>query len=215
MVDPAARSAAEEMLARGRALADAAESCGAGTEPAYATERERFAAYTHAEIWEQVREALDPAALGNTADTWRTGADTLAEAFQTFADAAAREFAHWSGSSADAAVQATRAFVTLGIQAHEVCRTVQRLIELDRDVAQTIRAAIPPPARYVPLADPVAEAVLGGRRRMEHERSAAEVEADVRDIMTYIYSPTMPATGDRVPRFRPPAPGSTGGSAAR
>ncbi|WP_067861811.1 hypothetical protein [Nocardia shimofusensis] len=215
MVDPAARAAAEEILARGRALADAAETSGAGVEPAYAPERERFAAYTHAEIWQQVREALDPAALGETAEAWRTGADTLAEAFQTFADATAREFARWSGGSAEAASRATRSFVTLGTQAHEVCRTVQRLIELDRDVAQTIRAAVPPPARYVPLADPVAEAVLGGRRRMEHERAAAEVEADVRDIMTYVYSPTMPATGDSVPRFRPPDPGPTGGSAAR
>lgn len=215
MVDPAARAAAEEIVARGRALADAAETCGAETEPAYATERERFAAYTHAEIWRQVREPLDPAALGETAEAWRTGADTLAEAFQTFADATTREFARWSGTSAESAGQATRAFVARGIQAHEVCRTVQRLIELDRDVAQTVRAAIPPPARYVPLADPVAEAVLGGRRRLEHERSATEVEAEVRDIMTYVYAPTMPATGDRVPRFGPPAPGPTGGSAAR
>ncbi|WP_280502171.1 hypothetical protein [Nocardia farcinica] len=215
MVDPVARAAAEEMLARGRALADAAEIAGAATDPAYAPDRERFAAYTHAEIWEQVHQALDPAALGETAEAWRTGADTLAEAFQTFADTTAREFARWSGTSAEAASLATRSFVTLGIKAHEVCRTVQRLIELDRDVAQTIRAAIPPPACYVPLADPVAEAVLGGRRRMEHERAAAEVEADVRDTMTYIYSPTMPATGDRVPRFGRPEAGPTGGSAPR
>jgi len=215
VVDAAARAAAEEMLARGRALANAAETSGAGTDPAYAPERERFAAYTHAEIWERVREALDPAALGETAEAWRTGADTIGAAFQSFADATAREFARWSGRSGEAAAQATRSFVTLGMDAHDVCRAVQRLMELNRDVAQTIRAAVPAPPHYLPLPDPVAEAVHGGRRRMEHDRAAAEVEADVRDIMTYVYTPTMPATGDSVPRFTPPGAGPTGGSGAR
>ncbi|GAA5044804.1 hypothetical protein [Nocardia callitridis] len=201
-------------LTRAKAAADGIRQELAGftdhtVDPAYAPDRELFGGYGHQEIWDRVHDALDPTALGQTADAWQANADTVAEAFQQFSDAANREFARWSGHTADAAVLATREFVRAGAATHDVCRAVGRLMELNGDAAQTVRDAIAPPEQYRPLADPAAEAVYGGQRRMAHDSAAADREADVRDTMTYVYSPTMPASGDRVPRF-PTPPAATG-----
>ncbi|PXX65073.1 hypothetical protein DFR70_104134 [Nocardia tenerifensis] len=201
MADSAARAAAENIRQELAGLRAGA------TDPVYAPDRERFGSYSHQEIWDLVHEALDPAALGQASAAWQANADALAEAFQTFSDAANREFARWSGRAADAAARATREFVLAGASAHDVCRAVARLMELNCDAAQTVRAAIPPPVPYRPLDDPAAEAVFGGQRRMAHDSAAADIEADVRDTMTYVYAPTMPASGDRVPRFSPPPDG--------
>ncbi|MFR9752939.1 hypothetical protein ACL02S_18150 [Nocardia sp. 004] len=186
---------------------DRTGSTSGATDPAYAPNREVFGAYTHQQIWDLVHETLDASALGRTAAAWQANATAVADAFQTFSDATTREFARWSGRAADAAAAATRQFIRAGEEAHDVCLTVARLMELNSDAAQTIRDAIAPPQRYRPLADPVAEAVHGGQRRMEHDSAAADLEADARDTMTYVYNPTMPATGDRVPRFAGPPEG--------
>lgn len=191
-------------------MADEAAPSG-DVDPPYAPEREHFIGYTHQEIWDRVHEVMDPAALDRTAAVWRANAGALAEAFRVFGDATNREFARWSGRTADAAAQATREFIRAGTDAHEVCAAVAGLLELDRDAAQTIRAAIPPPQPYRPLADPAAEAVHGGQRRMDHDIAAAAVIADVQDLMTHVYSPAIPASGDRVPRFAAPRTDSTGG----
>ncbi|WP_327110466.1 hypothetical protein OHB12_22080 [Nocardia sp. NBC_01730] len=217
MADSVARAAADGIR---QELAGFTEGA---TDPPYAPDRELFGAYTHQQIWELVHEALDPAALNRTADAWQANARAVAEAFQAFSDATNREFAHWSGRAADAAVRATREFVRAGTEAHDVCRAIARLMELNGDAAQTVRGAIPPQQRYRPLEDPAAEAVYGGKRRMDHDSAAADIEADVRDTMTYVYAPTMPASGDRVPQFpRPqgpagtsPDPGSVRGGGAR
>jgi hypothetical protein len=209
MADLAARAAAEVIRGAQRALVDAPGFADSGTDPGYAPERELFAAYTHQEIWDRVHEVIDPAALGRVADAWHANADALAEAFQRFSDATNREFARWSGDSADAAARATRELVRAGDEAHEVCAAVQRLMELNSDAAQAIRAAIAPPPQYRPLDDPAAEAIHGGQRRMDNDLAAATAQADAQDTMTYVYTPTMPASGDRVPRF----PGVDEGSA--
>ncbi|MFI9510710.1 WXG100 family type VII secretion target [Nocardia sp. NPDC052566] len=208
MADPALRAAADSIRS---ALAENTESGSGGTDPVYATEREHFDGYTHQEIWDRVHEVIDPEALGRAADAWRAGADAIGEAFQAFSDAADHEFARWSGRAADAARQATREFVDAGGAAHDVCRAVQRLMELNRDAAQAIRAAIPPPGQYRPADDPVVETVLGGQRRMDHDSAAAAAQADAQDTMTYVYTPTMPASGDRVPRFTPRTTDPAGG----
>ncbi|WP_245366680.1 hypothetical protein [Nocardia goodfellowii] len=208
MVLDAMSAAADEIRVRQQALAADAETADGTTDPAYAPERERFGGYTHQEIWDHVHEALDPAALGRTAAAWQSNATALGTAFENFAAATSREFADWTGRSADQALRATREFIAQGLAAQEVCATVQRLMELNADAAQSIRGALPPPPEYLPLADPVAEAVHGGRRRMEHDLSAAAAQAEARDVMTYLYNPTMPATGDSVPRC-------TGGSGTR
>ncbi|RJO77197.1 hypothetical protein D5S18_09905 [Nocardia panacis] len=182
------------------------ESSSAATDPAYAPEREHFGGYDHREIWDLVREELDPAALGAVAAGWRAAADALAAAFHTFSDSTDREFAHWAGRSATAARAATREFVHTGAEASEASRAIQRLMELNSDAAQTIRTALAPPPEYRPLTDPAAEVAHGGRRRMEYDIAAAAAQADAQDTMTYLYTPTMPATGDRVPRLgSPPA----------
>ncbi|WP_306796092.1 hypothetical protein [Nocardia sp. XZ_19_369] len=201
MADSAARAAAEHIRQELAGLRSGT------TDPAYAPERERFGSYSHQEIWDLVHEALDPAALGHASAVWQSNADAIAEAFQAFSDTANREFARWSGRAADAALRATRQFVLAGTDAHDVCRAVARLLELNCDAAQAIRAAIPPPVPYRPLDDPAAEAVYGGKRRMAHDSAAADIEADVRDTMTYVYAPTMPASGNHVPRFTPPPEG--------
>ncbi|WP_330250691.1 hypothetical protein OG874_31415 [Nocardia sp. NBC_00565] len=207
MADSATRAAADAIRAQQRALANSVGSASGGTDPAYVPERELFGGYTHQEIWDQVHEVIDPAALGRVADAWRANAAAIAEAFQAFSDATNREFARWSGRSADAALRATREFVRAGAEAHDVCRAVQRLMELNSDAAQAIRAAIPPPSQYRALEDPAAEAIHGGQRRMDHDMAAATAQADVQDTMTYVYTPIMPASGDRVPRFTPPPDG--------
>ncbi|WP_280293479.1 hypothetical protein [Nocardia abscessus] len=207
MADSAARAAADGIRQELAGFTDGA------TDPAYAPDRELFGAYTHQQIWDLVHETLDPAALGRIAEAWQANATAVAEAFQAFSDATNREFARWSGRAADAAVGATRQFVRAGGDAQDVCRAVARLMELNSDAAQTVRGAIAPPQRYRPLADPAAEAVYGGKRRMEHDSAAADIEADVRDTMTYVYTPTMPATGDHVPQFPRPHEGSAADNA--
>ncbi|WP_227997279.1 hypothetical protein [Nocardia australiensis] len=205
------RAAADDIRARQQLLTGGAGYASSGTDPAYAPEPERFGAYTHRELWDLVHEAIDPAALGEVAAAWESNATAIGTAFQAFSDCANREFARWSGRSADAALQATRAFARAGIDTSDVCRTVQHLMEMNCEAAQSIRAAIPPPQEYHPMEDPAAEAVHGGARRMAYEITAAAIQADVQDTMTYVYTPTMPASGDRVPRFTPPSEGPTDG----
>ncbi|MEV4240416.1 MULTISPECIES: hypothetical protein [unclassified Nocardia] len=207
MADSVTRAAADAIRVQQRAVAASARSASGGTDPPYAPERELFGAFTHQEIWDLVHEVIDPAALGRVADAWRANATAVAEAFQAFSDATNREFAHWSGRSADAALRATREFVRAGTEAHDICRAVERLMELNSDAAQAIRAAIPPPPQYRALEDPAAEAIHGGQRRMDHDMAAATAQADVQDTMTYVYTPIMPTSGDRVPRFTPPPDG--------
>ncbi|MBF6333811.1 hypothetical protein [Nocardia transvalensis] len=185
-----------------------------GVDPPYVPDREVFGAFTHQEIWDLVHEALDPSALGRVADSWRHNAELVGEAFRVFSDTVDREFARWGGQSREAAVRATRNFVARGLVVPEVCDALQHLLEADAEVAQSIRDAIPPPPPpYRPLDDPAAEAVHGGQRRMEYDLAAAATLADVRDVMTYLYNPSLPASGDRVPRFAPAptGPGSSGG----
>ncbi|MBB5914356.1 hypothetical protein BJY24_003223 [Nocardia transvalensis] len=184
------------------------------TDPPYVPDREVFGAHTHQELWDLVHEALDPGALGQSADAWRRGADLVGEAFRTFADSTNAEFGRWGGQARDAALEATREFAARGSAVSEVCAALHRLLEADAEAAQVIRDAIPPPPPpYQPLEDPASEAVHGGRRRMEYEVAAAAALADARDVMTYVYNPTLPASGDRVPRFTPAprGPGSGGG----
>ncbi|WP_280263519.1 hypothetical protein [Nocardia wallacei] len=183
-------------------------------DPPYVPDREVFGSYTHRELWDLVHEALDPGALGQTADAWRRNAELVGEAFRTFSAATTAEFARWNGHARDAALRATVDFAARGAAVPEVCLAVQRRLESDAEAAQVIRDAIPPPVPpYQPLDDPVAEVVHGGRRRMDHDQHAAATQADVRDVMTFVYNPTLPASGDRVPRFAPAprGPGSSGG----
>jgi hypothetical protein len=182
-----------------------------GNDPAYVPDREVFGAYTHQEIWNLVHEVLDPTALGHVADTWHGNAELVGEAFRTFADTVNAEFARWTGHTGTAAQAATREFIGHGLHAQDVCTVLHRLLASDADAAQAIRDALdPPPGLYQPLDDPAAEVVHGGRRRMEHDVAAAAALAHARDTMTYVYNTTLPASGDRVPRFVPP-PDPSGG----
>ncbi|WP_280402187.1 hypothetical protein [Nocardia carnea] len=187
----------------------------AGTDPPYAPERECFGSFTHQEIWDRVHEVLDPAALGAAAAAWKSNADAVAAAFGAFADTVRREFTSWSGHSATAAWQATQEFVRTGEATHEVCRAVQRLMEGNSDAAQTLRAALVAPQPYRPLDDPAAEAVHGGRRRMEHDIASAAATADAQAAMTTLYLPTIPVSGDRVPSFPDTSTGADRGGARR
>ncbi|GAB2675695.1 WXG100 family type VII secretion target [Nocardia goodfellowii] len=176
----------------------------AGTDPAYVPDRESFDAYTHQEIWDLVHEALDPVALGRTADGWRTAAQTLAESFETFAAAVRREFGEWEGRAATAARESTEAFVRAGTDAQQVCAEVQRLMEANAAAAQKVRDAIPKlPEPYVPHPDPVVEVVEGGPRKMAHDIAAADALADAQDALTFLYNSTLVASGDAVPAFGP------------
>lgn len=186
----------------------------AGTDPPYAPERECFGSFTHQEIWDRVHQVLDPGALATAAAAWQSNADAVADAFAAFTDTTRLEFERWSGHSADAARQATQEFVAGGDETHAACRALQRLMEANCEAAQTLRSALAPPQPYRPLDDPAAEAVHGGRRRMDHDIAAAAAAADAQDAMTTIYNPTLPASGDRVPRF-PDASTGTGGSPGR
>ncbi|WP_280391234.1 hypothetical protein, partial [Nocardia wallacei] len=142
-------------------------------DPPYVPDRELFGAHTHQELWDHVHEALDPGALGQAADAWHRNAELVGEAFRAFSDSTDAEFARWSGQARDAALRATRALVARGTAMSEVCAAVHRLLESDAEAAQAIRDAIPPPPPpYQPLEDPVAEAVHGGRRRMEYDLRA-------------------------------------------
>ncbi|MBF6172943.1 hypothetical protein IU476_15880 [Nocardia blacklockiae] len=183
-------------------------------DPPYVPDREVFGALDHQEIWHLVHEALDPGALGQAADAWQRNAELVGDAFRAFADSTNAEFARWSGQARDAAVRATLDLVARGGAVAESCAAVQRLLEADAEAAQAIRDALPPPPPpYQPLDDPAAEVVHGGRRRMEYDVRAAAALADARDVLAYVYNPTLPASGDRVPRFAPapPGPGSSGG----
>ncbi|WP_054813558.1 hypothetical protein [Nocardia arizonensis] len=173
-----------------------------GTDPPYVPDREAFDAYTHDEIWQSVREALDPAALGRTAEGWQAGAATLEQLFETFAAAVRQEFADWHGQAAEAAREATESFVREGTAAQDVCAAVHRLMETNAVAAQTVRDAIPPPPQpYVPDPDPVREAVDGGPRKMAHDIAAATALADAQDTLTFLYNSTLVASGDAVPAF--------------
>ncbi|MBH0777107.1 hypothetical protein [Nocardia bovistercoris] len=172
------------------------------TDPPYVPDREAFDAYTHAEIWHSVREALDPAALGRTAEGWQAGAAALEQMFETFAAAVRQEFAEWHGRAADSARESTEAFVRSGADAQQVCTAVHRLMEVNSSAAQTVRDAIPPPpAPYVPDPDPVREAVDGGPRKMASDIAAANTLADAQDTLTFLYNSTLVASGDAVPGF--------------
>ncbi|MGW4071814.1 hypothetical protein [Nocardia grenadensis] len=187
----------------------------AGTDPPYAPERECFGSFTHQEIWDRVHEILDPGALAAAAAAWQSNADAVADAFAAFTDATRREFERWSGHSAHGARRATQEFVASGDETHEVCRVLQHLMEGNTEAAQTLRSALASPQPYRPLADPAAEAVHGGRRRMDHDIAAAAATADAQDAMTTIYNPTLPASGDRIPRFPDTSTGTGGGSPGR
>lgn len=187
----------------------------AGTDPPYAPERECFGSFTHQEIWDRVHEVLDPGALGAAAAAWKSNADAVEAAFATFADTVRREFTGWSGDSAHAAWQATQEFLRTGESTQQVCRAVQRLMEGNSDAAQILRAALVAPQPYRPLADPAAEVVHGGRRRMEHDIAAAAATADAQDAMTTLYLPTIPASGDRVPSFPETSTGADRGGPRR
>ncbi|MGW0183033.1 hypothetical protein [Nocardia sp. NPDC003345] len=182
----------------------------ADTDPPYAPERECFGSYSHQEIWDQVGATLDAGALGTTAAAWKSNADSVAAAFAAFTATVQREFGRWSGHTAGAAWQATQEFIDLGNATHDVCRALQRIMEGNSEAAQILRSAIEPPRPYRPLDDPAAEAVHGGRRRMDHDIASAAATADAQDAMTTIYTPTLPASGDRVPRFPDAAPGAGG-----
>lgn len=184
-------------------------------DPPFAPERECFGSFTHQEIWDRVHEVLDPTALGASATAWKSNADAVAAAFATFADTARREFGGWSGHTATAAWQATQDFIRAGEATHDVCRALQRIMTGNSDAAQTLRAALVAPQPYRPLDDPAAEAVHGGRRRMDHDIAAAAATADAQDAMTTIYLPTLPASGDRVPRFPDTSTGADRGSPHR
>ncbi|MGN2640915.1 hypothetical protein ACTD5D_33035 [Nocardia takedensis] len=180
----------------------------AETDDPYVPDREAFDAFTHEEIWRLVHEALDPAALGRTAEGWRAGADALEQLFEVFAAAVRQEFAEWHGRAADAATRATEEFVRSGLAAQDVCAAVHRLMEQNSSAAQTVRDAIPAPvAPYVPDPDPVREAVDGGPRRMAHDIAAATALADAQDTLTFLYNSTLVASGDAVPAFREPVRG--------
>ncbi|MEU8894730.1 hypothetical protein [Nocardia sp. NPDC048505] len=173
-----------------------------GTDPAYVPDRESFDAYTHQEIWDQVHEALDPAALGRTADGWGAAAQTLAESFDAFAVAVRREFGEWGGVAAASARASTEEFIEAGAAAQQVCGEVRRLMEGNSAAAQKVRDAIPaPPAAYVPHPDPVVEVVEGGPRKMAHDIAAADALADAQDALTFLYNSTLVASGDAVPAF--------------
>ncbi|NKY89027.1 hypothetical protein [Nocardia veterana] len=176
-------------------------------DPPYVADREVYGSYSHRDLWEQVHETLDPTALGDAAAAWRQQATMVAAAFRTFADAARVEFEAWSGQARAAAVAATEAFVDRGAAVAETCLELHRLLDADAEAAQSIRDALPEPLEYVPLADPVAEVVHGGARRMSHDIAAAAALAEARDVLTFRYNTTLAASGDRVPRFAPDSGG--------
>ncbi|MQY30147.1 hypothetical protein [Nocardia aurantia] len=179
------------------------------TDAPYVPDREIFGGYSHREIWELVHERLDPGAIGQVAETWQRRGELIDEAFHAFAAATDAGLARWSGRTRQAALEATRQLLSHGLAAADACAALHRLLAADSEAAQTIRDAIAaPPPPYLPLADPAAEAVHGARRRAEYDLRAATTLADVRDVMTYRYNPTLPASGDSVPRFAPLPPDS-------
>ncbi|MEV3962994.1 hypothetical protein AB0M34_19190 [Nocardia sp. NPDC050193] len=184
-------------------------TAGAGTDPAYVPDREVFGGYTHQQIWDLVHEELAPAELSRLADTWGHTASAVETAFDEFARDLTRFSGDWSGLAAVAAAQAATAFVRAGDDAVAVCRVVEQLLAADATAAESVRAAIPPPpGPYLPDPDPAVEAAAGAQRRTAYNTAAATLTAEVQDAMTFGYNPTIPASGDTVPRFTAPGPGA-------
>jgi hypothetical protein len=179
-----------------------------GSDSAYVADREQFNGYTHQQIWDRVHEKISPDALGQIASHWGDHAQKLHDLFDAFGQGVKREFAEWSGAFADSAQQSTNTFLTASSEAHGTATTVQRLMELNSSAAQTVRAAIPPPAPpYKPDPDPAKEAADGGARLRTYQSQTSAVQAEVQDTMNFVYNPTIPASGDAVPRFVPPPAG--------
>ncbi|MFD4403585.1 hypothetical protein ACFWPH_12555 [Nocardia sp. NPDC058499] len=173
-----------------------------GTDPAYVPDREVFDAYTHQQIWDLARERLAPAELRRVADAWGRTADALESAFDEHARELTRLSAEWSGIAAAAAMQAATALVQAGDDTVEVCRAVRHLMTANSDAAESVRAAIPPPPEpYRPDPDSAVEAATGGQRRTTYNLAAAAATATAQDAMAFGYNPTIPASGDSVPRF--------------
>ncbi len=180
----------------------------AGSDSAYVADREQFNGYTHQQIWDQVHEKIDPGSLGQIASHWGDRAQNLHDLFDAFGQSVKREFAEWSGAFADSAQQSTNTFMTTSSDAYGTATTVQRLMELNSSAAQTVRAAIPPPAPpYKPDQDPAKEAADGGARLRAYQTQVSAAQAEVQDTMNFVYNPTIPASGDAVPRFVPPPAG--------
>ncbi|MBF6329101.1 hypothetical protein [Nocardia transvalensis] len=189
----------------------------AGVDPAYVPDREVFNGYTHQQIWDQVHEKIDIGALGQVADGWQQVGIKLWDLFDAFAKEVRSEFASWSGAFASAAQQSTDAFVRAGNEAHDTTRTVYQLMSLNASAAMTVKNSIPqPPEPYKPSTSEAWEAAHGGTALRQWQERAAALEAEAQDAMTYLYNPTLPASGDSVPRYVSPAagptqPGDTGG----
>ena len=180
----------------------------AGVDPAYVADRESFNGYRHQQIWDLVHQQLDPNALGQIASAWGDRAQKLHDLFDTFHQDVQRELSSWSGTFATTAQQSAQSFVTAAAESHDSALTVQRLMDLNSSAAQTVKAAIPPPpAPYTPNPDPAKEAADSGRALRAYQDKAAAAEAEAQDTCNHIYNPTLPASGDSVPRFVP-APAS-------
>lgn len=187
-------------------------TAGAGTDPAYVPDREVFGAYTHQQIWDLVHEELAPAELSRLADTWGHTATAVETAFDEFARDLTRLSGDWSGLAAVAAARAAAAFVRAGDDAVAVCRVVEQKLAADSTAAESVRAAIPPPpGPYLPDPDPAVEAAAGVQRRTAYNTAAATLTAEAQDAMTFGYNPTIPASGDAVPRFTAPVAGAPQG----
>ncbi|MBF6331853.1 hypothetical protein [Nocardia transvalensis] len=207
MADDKAKDVAFDIQVKVSSLGHVTGFGPAGSDPAYVPDREVFDAYTHQQIWDQVRQKLDPGALGQIAAEWKNRADKLNELFTAFSQEVKREFTSWSGTFAGAAQKSTDEFVSGGNEAHTTATAVQQLMSLNSESAQTVKASIPPPPPpYVPDPDPVAEAADGGARLRTYQNAAAAAQADAQDTMNFVYNPTQPASGDSVPRFMPPPP---------
>ncbi|MFI5715084.1 hypothetical protein [Nocardia sp. NPDC051750] len=173
-----------------------------GTDPAYVPDREIFDAYTHQQIWDLAHEKLAPAELRRLADAWGLAASVLESAFDDHAREITRLSGEWSGIAAATAARAAAALVQAGDDSVAVCRVLQQLMTADSGAAESVRAAIPPPpAPYRPDPDPAVEAATGAQRRMAYNTAVAAAAAAAQDAMTFGYNPTIPASGDAVPRF--------------